>query len=376
MKICLINNLYKPYNRGGAEIYLEKLNKGFKNKGHNVFVVSLKPGLFGKETGDDYYINSSFYFLDKIPKYLRLFWHLFNVFNFIKYFQVRNILRDEKPDLVITNNLLGFGFLLPVLISKLKIKHIHILHDIQLLHPSGLMFFGKENIINSFFAKIYQKINKYLFSKVKYVVSPSNWLLDIHKGKGFFAKAISKRIFNPIDDFSIKKNFHKRSANNFLYVGQIEKHKGVVLLIQSMSKIIKNNKNIKLKIVGDGSLRDELESDYGDHIQFLGKLNSDKVHSEMLNADCLLVSSLCYENSPTVIYEAATMNLNFIYSGLGGASEIGSYFNGLPFDLSKKDALSESIEKCINNIPKENILNKKVLKLSTSEYIKKILGLL
>ena len=43
MKICVINNLYPPYNRGGAEIVAENQVKQLVLQGHQVFVVTTRP---------------------------------------------------------------------------------------------------------------------------------------------------------------------------------------------------------------------------------------------------------------------------------------------------------------------------------------------
>ena len=72
------------------------------------------------------------------------------------------------------------------LIKILKIKHVHILHDIQLIHPSGLMFYGQEEKIEKWSIKIYLKITRFLFSSPDYVISPSKWLLHMHDKNNFF----------------------------------------------------------------------------------------------------------------------------------------------------------------------------------------------
>ena len=44
MKICLVNNIYKPYDRGGgAERITQIIAEEIKNIGHDVFVISTKP---------------------------------------------------------------------------------------------------------------------------------------------------------------------------------------------------------------------------------------------------------------------------------------------------------------------------------------------
>jgi len=373
MKVCLINNLYKPYAKGGAEVYVEKLFSGFLKRGDDVFVISTKPrGSNANEESSNYYLNSLYYNLSNVPRFLRIFWHFFNLFNFVNYLKINKIIKKEKPDLVITNNLLGLSLLLPLLFRRLKIKHLHILHDIQLLHPSGLMYLGKEDVLETFVAKIYQKINRYLFADLKYIIAPSRWIIDIHRKKGFFEDAKTNKLFNPIEEFPIKRDKIDHDPYDLLYVGQIEEHKGVVEAFEVVSALMKENQSINFSVIGSGSLLDEMKKKYNkSRIKFLGKLKREEVSSHMSRSDCLLVPSLCYENSPTVIYEAGILGLRFVYSDFGGISEIGKYFGGVPFDPRENESLKKSILKIISS---KNIENKnKTLELTTSVYIEKML---
>lgn len=340
MKICLINNLYKPYNRGGAEKIVELNAQKLIKKGNNVFIISTKPKKI-KQTAENnqqkiYYLNGLYYNINKIPLFLRLFWHFWDMFNFVNYWRVKKILKKEKPDLVITHNLKGIGFLIPLAIRKLRIKHIHTLHDIQLLHPSGLMLLGQEKKINSFFANFYSKINKFLFATPHTIISPSKWLIDLHAKKKFFKNSKIK-IKRP----ELKKiNLFKKIYINFLYIGQIENHKGIIFLVNAFQKI--NSNKYKLTIVGDGSKSQILKNKIKNNknINYLGKKNSSQVKKLMCKNDCLIVPSICYENAPTVIFEANNVSLPVIASNIGGIPELVSkdflFTPGNADDLIKK----------------------------------------
>ena len=208
MKICLINNLYAPYSKGGAERVLENIASALK-KEHKVFVVSTKPhskfSIFNFQFSINeidnlinYQIPSLYYNLNKIPVVFRLFWHVWDMFDLVSYYRVYRIIKKEKPDIVMTHNLKGVSFLIPRLLQCLKIKHIHTLHDIQLIHPSGLMFYGEEKKVDGLFAKIYQSACRLLFGSPNLVVSPSSWLLQMHTDRGFFKDSEKKVIQNPI----------------------------------------------------------------------------------------------------------------------------------------------------------------------------------
>lgn len=331
MKICLINNLYAPYNKGGAERVLENIVYALK-KEHEVFVVSTKPGLTARSSqlaAHDsqltiYQIPSLYYHLNKIPVVFRLFWHIWDMLGLISCFRIYGILKKEKPDVVMTHNLKGVSFLIPALLKFLKIKHIHTLHDIQLLHPSGLIFYGKEKKIDSMLAKSYQTACRFLFGSPAVIISPSSWLLKMHTDRGFFKDSEKKVIQNPtsviLSEPKRVEGFGFKGARSFLYVGQIEKHKGVELLINAFKKI---EGNYELLIAGPGSILEELKENTKDaRIKFLGNKNKEEIKELMQKADCLVVPSLCYENSPTVIYEAFANNLPVIASDLGGIPEL------------------------------------------------------
>ena len=211
MKVCLINNLYKPFARGGAEIVVENIANGLKARGHDVFVITTK-SVFkkakNKNTKVYYFFPINLFWIGNIEKhniFCRLFWHFFDMFNLHSYFKIKKILQKEKPDLVITHNLKGIGYLIPKAINKLGIKYFHTLHDVQLAIPSGILIKGKENLWQNrfFLTKLYEKINKKLFSYPQVIISPSNWLLDFYSKKDFFQNSKKIVLRNPISKFQI-----------------------------------------------------------------------------------------------------------------------------------------------------------------------------
>ena len=352
MKIVITNNLYAPWVRGGAERIVEKTAEGLENKGHEVFIIATAPK--ESRTEKAYYLGSIFYNLDKYPFWLRFFWHLWDIFNFVHRAKIKKILKEKKPDLVITHNLQGVGFLLPGLLRKLKIKHFHTLHDIQILHPSGLMIWGKEKILASFPARAYQVITRFLLGSPAVVVSPSQWLLDEHLKRGFFKKSEIKILPNYFFKQTIVSNAKSKipirqpaDKCQFLYVGQIEEHKGVEFLVKTFLSFLGKDISLKaeLLIVGGGSRFEEIKKIAGGRkeINILGRKNESEVKDLMLAADCLVVPSLCYENSPTVIYEASAAGLPVLGANLGGITELIGVIGGILFEPGNKDDLLKNM---------------------------------
>lgn len=337
MKIGLINNLYKPYQKGGAERVVEILNEQLIELGHTTFIISTKPEeTKNNEEKNAYYLNSSYSKLNQFSFISRLWWQITNLVNIKKYQEIINILKTEKPDLVITNNLMGLGLLTPLAIKKCGAKHIHVLHDIQLLHPSGLMYFGHENLINSIFAKAYQKAIKIILTKF-IVVSPSKWLLELHQAHGLFKRSNTKVIANPF----IKKQtpLTKSVSRDFIFIGQLEYHKGVDLFIEAAKRFTDYN----FLIVGSGSL----EIKETNNLKVLGRKTSEEVSELLNNSLAAIIPSRCYENSPTVIYEAAAVNTATIAANIGGIPELIEKFGGLLFEPDNLDSLILTIEQFI-----------------------------
>jgi len=340
MKICLINHLFEPYARGGAEKVVAFMIKNYQEAGHEVFLITTKhrgarlrpTEASASHKNKIYYINSEFYNLHKKPISLRLIWHLKNLFDFKKFNACQKILNEEKPDLVITHNLIGLGFMLAQAIKLSGAKHHHFLHDLQLLHPSGLMFFGKENIINTPLARLYQKITRHLIGEPDLVISPSKWLLREHQNKKFFLGSKTeitslKEILslNNGDGFAGENSDRPDNQANhkiLLFAGQLEEHKGINFLIEAFKKLALPN--LRLKIAGSGNAETRVLKliDDDNRIQFLGHLKKESLEEELKKADFLIVPSLCYENSPAIIIEAKNFGLKIIASNLGGIPEI------------------------------------------------------
>ena len=85
MKIAIANNLYFPFNRGGAETVVKSMISDLENLGHEVFLITIKPEKENTPTNSSlkiYYIPSAYYYLAQIPPILKVIWHFTNIFSF------------------------------------------------------------------------------------------------------------------------------------------------------------------------------------------------------------------------------------------------------------------------------------------------------
>lgn len=339
MRIALINNLYPPEGRGGAEYVARKMAKDLLREGNEVIVIA-----GSKQDKREYFQNYkiirfkpfNIYFLTDASKHsfsMRLLWQFINMFNLASYWQLRKILKRERPKLIIAHNLMGLGFLAPSLFKALNIKYIQYLHDIQLSVPSGILLKGEENkwLNKGLAQKIYEKTCKSLFITPDEVITPSKWLMDFYEARGFFKR--SKRTIKGIDWQKYNLPAIKDKLNNFkdkiearekvncLYVGKIEEHKGILWLAEAWKKM---PANLYLTIIGDGEETNKLNDIIKglSNVSYLGREDKDELTKEYSKADVLIMPTLCYENRPEVILKAYQNNLSVIASNLGGIPEI------------------------------------------------------
>lgn len=152
----------------------------------------------------------------------------------------------------------------------------------------------------------------------------------------------------------------------FFFVGQIEEHKGIILLIECFKELCKQKsyKKIKLTIIGNGSKFKKAKNLAlnCNIIEFTGKKSREQVFEFMKKSDCLIMPSLCYENSPTVIYEAINSGLPVLASRLGGITELIHGFGGILFKPASKDNLMLKMKWVIRNKDKLFEIQKKAIK--------------
>lgn len=340
MKVCLINNLYPPEVRGGAEVMVEAIARGLRDLGHDIVVITLgrKPSVERGEHVTVYRIKPfnlfSFFQLGRMPAWLRLPWHAWDAFNLSGKLQVRKILLNERPGIVMTHNLKGISYLVPRLLRELKIKHVHTLHDIQLSRPSGLLIAGQEKPFLVLDLQ-YERICRHLFRSPTVVVAPSHWVADYHRTRGFFRRSKMLVLPNPVPRLDPAPPLPRQTAGGrveLLYLGQLERGKGILFLLDALDHLPRGN--WLLRIVGTGSLASAVAQRVAGKAsyRYLGYVKRSGLRSIFNQTDLTVVPSLCYENSPTVIVESFSCGVPVVAADIGGISElVADNVNGFTF---------------------------------------------
>lgn len=340
MKVVIITNLYPPLVRGGAEKVAAEQAAYWRGAGAEVLVITFVPrtqmGFAVEENGVRvvrlWHFN--LYFLLANEKHfwgtrlLNLFW---NFFNWPLAGAVKKILVTEKPDMVLTHNLFGTSWLIPRVIKKLGLRHEHFLHDVQLAIPSGRLLVGAENswLNNGWPARVYAAWQKWCWGSPHAVRSPSQWLLDFYTTRGFFPQS-AKILQRP--KISVPEKTDAVKEKYFLYAGQIEEAKGVLMLADNFVELWHAGltREYKLLLVGSGAAEQQLKEIIAPcpAIKFLGWQNKEQLAALLQKAHCLLVPSLLYENSPTIIVQALRQGCPVAVSRVGGAPELVEIYGG------------------------------------------------
>ncbi|MFW0837809.1 MAG: glycosyltransferase [Candidatus Komeilibacteria bacterium] len=335
MRICLINSLYGPPQRGGAEVIVDLIAHSLVASGHQVFIITTatesaikkeqynKQGEIGVFRLPSYNITT-FANLSRLGPFLRLWWHIFDIFNWRQAAHLRRILKKIQPDFIWSHNHMGLGVMSWKQLAAYPATWFMSLHDVQYYDPSGLILWPDKV---SFFYKVaravYSRLMRYLLPLPDQLISPSQWLWDFYKTKKYWpaVPALVLRQPAPLDSKTVTDSLDFI----WLFVGQLEPHKGVDFLLKLWSAYKpKAQAEEKLIIIGDGSLQDKVVSNSScdDSIVYLGRQTNDIVNGYLRQGAALLMPTMCYENSPTIIAQAQSFGGAILASRLGGIPEM------------------------------------------------------
>ncbi len=330
MTICLINNLYPPYARGGAETVVVEEAKRLLSEGHRVCVITSVPRrtLWSpviSQTNEDG-VNVYRFAVPNIAWYghlhrhgyvYKMLWHGIDVWNWLSAAIVQNILAQEGVQEVHTHNLMGIGFTIPRVIQRLRLRHVHTLHDIQLVQPSGVLPWNHAR--DSWGERVYSAIMKRQFGRPDVIVTPSRFLQRFYEKRGFFE----------LSEWQVHKNtvladrqIEAPQSSDFLYVGALESHKGVNTLMRAWDRAKTMGRT--LHIVGSGTLTSTVKrwAASRNNVRLYGRLEREEVEKIYKQGHTLLFTSVCIENSPMVLVEAVSYRLPIIAAGTGGVTEL------------------------------------------------------
>ena len=154
-----------------------------------------------------------------------------------------------------------------------------------------------------------------------------------------------------VEDFSPRNN-RKNGDITILTVARLIKRKGVDDLIIAVPAIVKEHKNIKLRIIGEGNMENELKAlaqqlKISKYIDFLGYVPHNEISNYYSTSDIFVLPSRNEGMSNTVL-EAMASGLPVITTDTGGTRELIDS-NGIIIPGEDSDAISNAVLNLIND---------------------------
>lgn len=365
MKILIVNTLYEPYKIGGAEISVQAIAEGLIKNGIEVAVMTLG------ENYEEVIINNVQVWRLKLNniywpfgdfqelKIKKLKWHFKDIYNNRYTNSINQIINKFNPDIIHTNNLMGFSVAVWDIAKKRNIRIVHTLRDYYLQCPKTNKFKNNNSCNKQCWeCSIFSRKKKEISQNVDCVVGISNDILQNHIDEGYFKESIKKVIYNgfEINTGNLKpENFKEDSFLKFGFIGQINEAKGIEVLIKSLKEFICYN-NWKLFIAGnvDSQYKEHLQSFLPlDRMEFMGYTKQEVFFKEI---NVLVVPSLWEEPFGRVVLEGLINNTVVLGSTKGGIKEILSNNKKFTFDPMKGE-LKSLIQSIIINPKKLNNFN-------------------
>ena len=272
---------------------------------------------------------------------------------------LKYLLKNKIKSCLVFNHELAVTLVILRILFRLDVKIIS--RNISVLSIK-IEQFRKKNIWERY---VVRPLVTYFYQKIDHVVNQCHSMRDdlikvypqLHNN--------SSVIFNPIstdfEDYIKKNNLTNIEKKNYLLcVGRLEEVKAFHYAIEGFAGIAKKFPNLRLKIVGTGSLKKDLKQkaiDYGvaDRVDFEGFQKN--VIQYYLYAKATVLTSI-YEGYPNVLLESLAMNTPVIaFNCPGGTSEI----------------IEDGLNGCLVKYQDIDDLKKKILILLLSKYSVKTL---
>jgi len=340
MKILLINKFLYP--KGGAPKSTLATGELLHKKGHQVSFW----GMSHPDNPDYPHKNLFVNYVDLVNggglgKQLKTALNV--LYSFEAKNKIRKLIEADRPDIVHLNN-----FAHQISPSILDVFHdfniptVMTMHDYKLVCPAYTMLNkdqvcekckgGKfhhcfinecthdsrvKSFVNMLEMYLHHKI-LHIYDKIDVFISPSIFLRDKLKEMGFKHKIEYLPNFIHLDSFQPQ---YKWNDNCIVYFGRLSNEKGLFTLMEAVKDI-----NVKLKIIGDGPIRAQLENKAAtgkiSNVVFTGYRKGQDLKRDIQNATATITPSQWYENNPRTIIESFALGKPVIGARIGGIPEL------------------------------------------------------
>lgn len=363
MKFLFCNKFF--WLKGGAEVSFFETAKLLESKGHKVVFFSMKHSGNFPSPYEKYFVSKVDYegggsICSKIKAAGRL------LYSFEAKAKIEKLIKEERPDIVHLNNI--HHQISPSILHTFKKWNLPVvmtLRDYKIVCPTySMLANGKpcekckggkyywclinKCTKNSYAKSLVNVVEMYLHHKILHIydlidvfISPSKFLKEKLEEMGFKKKVAYLPNFIDAEDYELE---YKYTQKTICYFGRLSKEKGLFTLLDAMKGI-----DVKLKIIGDGSLKEclrlKVKSENSDNVYFLGYKVREELKNEIKNSMVVVFPSECYENNPRTVLESFALGKPVVGARIGGIPElVKDNETGLTFEPGNTKDLRDKIE--------------------------------
>ena len=335
----VLDSIYPSVGGGGAETQVGTLSEYYQSNGKEVTIVA--PMVKGGVQKSEDLVKGVNVYRIPYPK-IRL------LGGFIMLIRLWNLLAKRR--------------------DQYDVIHVHIAHKMAAICClSGTVY--KKNVIVKFTGWMelehgilakkqnpFVKLLRYSINKATFYQATSKEIVSAIKSNGLdenkiklIPNAVDTARFSQVDDkLGLRASLGFESELIGVFVGRLVTEKNLSFLIQAWTNTFANEDNVKLLLVGDGYLKDELtklviESKREKQIIFLGAKLDIKPYLQI--ADFSVLSSL-FEGLSNTLLEYMATSLPVIGSRVSGTEDlIEDGVNGYLFESGNRSELEEKLKK-------------------------------
>ena len=409
MKIILVN--YRYFISGGPERYYFNIKEILERNGHEVIPFSVKSSRNVPNDYEKYFldiVDDEVYFAQakkKTPKMiLKSFTRMFYSFEAKK--KMKQLISDTKPDLVYIMQM--HNKISPSIVyaaKEMKVPVIHRISDFQYMCPNALFYNDRIGVCEDCLkgkrmscVKYKCVLNSPVYSGIKMMAKWMHDIMKVHRRIDAFVVP-SEFTLGRLHEYGIpmeKLNhiptfFNLKEVNPeveykpfVLFVGRIEKQKGLMSLVKAFETI-----PYELKIIGfsndgfedelkqylgrpiNGDLNVEETTAYGKNgnIHFLGRKKFEDIVPYLKSCMCTVVPSEWYDNFPNVVLESYAYKKAVIATDFGSLQYMVDEGNtGMKFRYADLDDLRRCVSYMIEHPEASMAMGEKAYKLIETKY--------